>query len=388
MAGNQLIYLDNSATTPVDERVARRVYDAILNEWGNPSSRYAKGREAKDALDEARSNVASLMYAQPEQVFFTSGGTEADNLALIGVMRQAKKDGRGSHLITSQFEHSAVLKAAGFLEEEGFEVTYLPITEDGFVTPDALKQALREDTVLVSVMHINNEIGTIQPITQLASVAHEGGAWFHTDAVQSFGKEEVDVDGMGLDLVSVSSHKIYGPKGVGALYIGRQVKLEPRALGGGQEQGVRTGTENMPGIIGFGEAVRICSVKIHTEQPRLAKLRDRLWEQLQEHVEGEVKLNGSLSNRLGANLNVAFPDVEGESLLLSLDMDGIAVSTGSACSSGSTKPSHVLTSIGLDDQTAQSSLRLTLGRSTTEKDVDFVAQRLAAHVKRFRDMAF
>ncbi len=384
----KLIYMDHSATTPVDERVAKKVYDAMLEGWGNPSSRYAKGQAAKEAREEARTHVAKLLHAPAECVFFTSGGTEADNLALIGVMQQAKKDGRGNHLITSSFEHSAILKAAAYLEEEGFEVTYLPISADGFVEPDELKKAMRKDTVLVSVMHINNEIGTIQPIKELAAVAHENGAWFHTDAVQSFGKEAIYVKEMGLDLVSVSSHKIYGPKGVGALYYSEAVKLQPRALGGGQEKGIRTGTENMPGIIGFGEAVRLCSELIATEQVEIAKLRDRLWDKLQDILGDGVRLNGNLEHRLGANLNVSFPEVEGESLLLSLDMDGIAVSTGSACSSGSTKPSHVLTAINLDAQTAQSSLRLTLGRSTTEEDVDFVAERLAMHVKRFRDMAF
>ncbi len=384
----KLIYLDHSATTPVDPMVAEVVKTTMLEKWGNPSSLYAKGGEAKLVLENAREQVASLLNAQPENVFFTSGGTEADNLALFGIMRMARENGTGSHLITTQFEHSAIMKTAAKLEKEGFDVTYLSSDHDGFINLQELKDSITDQTALVSIMHINNEIGTIQPIRECAEICREAGVLFHTDAVQSFGKIPVDVGNWPIDLVSVSSHKIYGPKGVGAIYIRSGIAIEPVARGGGQERNIRTGTENMPGIAGFGEAVRICSEKIKTENNHLTDLRNKMLTDIRELVDGIVQVNGSLENRLGANLNLSFPGVEGESLLLALDLDGIAVSTGSACSSGSTKPSHVLTSIGLDDRTAQSSIRITLGRSSNEEDLHFTAERIADHVNRFRAMAF
>lgn len=382
------VYLDHSATTPVDPRVADAVHQAMIKGWGNPSSKYSKGSDAKLLLDKARQEVAGLINADPQEIFFTSGGTEADNLAVIGVMEQARKDGRGTHLITTSFEHSAILKAADHLEENGFTVTRLALNADGFITPDVLKAAITSDTVLVSIMHVNNEIGTIQPIRELAAICHESGILFHTDAVQSYGKVPIDVKMMNLDMVSMSSHKIYGPKGVGALYVKSGVPFASRQFGGGQESGVRTGTENMPGIVGFGAASAICAEEISSENQKMSILRNKLLTLIREGVDGEVLVNGSLENRLGANLNLRFPDVEGESLMLALDLDGIACSTGSACSSGSTKPSHVLSSIGLSGPDAHSSLRFTLGRTNDEKQIRYAAERIIHHVNKLRAMLF
>ncbi len=382
-----LVYLDHSATTPVDPDVAEIVKDTMINSWGNPSSKYKKGNDAKLILENAREQVANLLNANPKDIFFTSGGTEADNMAIMGVMAAAKKNNKGNHLIVSSIEHSAVLKTAEVLKAEGFDVTILPVNSNGFIEPETLKEAIKDETVLVSVMHINNEIGTIQPIEEMAKICNEKNVLFHVDAVQSFGKYAIDVKKMGLDLVSVSSHKIYGPKGVGALYVRLGINIEPRARGGGQEKGLRTGTENMPGIVGFGAAAELCSKEMNEDHVRIGELRNSFYNWIKEAVDGKIILNGSAENRFYANLNLQFPDVEAESVLLSLDLDNIAVSTGSACSTGTTKPSHVLTAIGLSEVEAHSSLRLTLGRSNSEDDLRYAAERIGFHVRRLRDMA-
>ena len=383
----QFIYLDHSATTPVDPRVAEVVHRTMIEGWGNPSSRYGKGNEAKLILDSARQHIATLLGVNTDTLFFTSGGTEADNLALFGVMDAAKKTGR-NHLIVSTLEHSAILKAAEHLRDEGFDVTFLKVGSDGVADPDDLRKAVKKTTALVSVMQVNNEIGTVQPIAELAKVAHEVGALFHTDGVQSYGKLPLKPEELGIDLASISSHKIYGPKGVGALYLRKGVELVPRSWGGHQEHNVRTGTENMPGIAGFGEASRICTEVMSEDARRIGALREEFRRQIVESCDGDVILNGSEDKRIYLNLNLRFEGVEGESLLLALDMDGIAVSTGSACSSGSTKPSHVLTAIGLSQQAAHESLRLTLGRSNTAEELEWAASRIGYHVKRLRAMAF
>jgi len=385
-SGKRFVYLDHSATTPVDPRVADVVHRAMVEGWGNPSSRYAKANEAKLLLDEARRQVSGLLGVNPEELYFTSGGTEADNLALFGVMEASKQKGR-DHLVVSTIEHSAILHAAEHLHEGGFEVTFLKVGSDGVVDPSELRKALKKTTALVSVMHVNNEIGTVQPIRELAEAAHQAGALFHTDAVQSFGKLPLPVREIGADLASASSHKIYGPKGIGALYVRKGVELVPRAWGGGQERGIRTGTENMPGIVGFGEAVRLCAQVMDEDAERIGALRERFQRNIDQACEGDVSLNGSAERRIYLNLNLRFEGVEGESLLLALDLDGIAVSTGSACSSGSTKPSHVLTAIGLSDREAHESLRFTLGRTNNEEDLDWAASRIGYHVKRLRAMA-
>jgi len=392
MSGNgdgekRFVYLDHSATTPVDPRVAEVVSRVMVQNWGNPSSRYAKGGEAKVVLDEARHEIAGLLGAEPDTLFFTSGGTEADNLALFGVMYQARERGR-DHLVVSKIEHSAILHTAEELERAGFDVTYLGVGTDGIVDPSELKKAVKSTTALVSVMHVNNEIGMVQPIMELAEIAHDAGALMHTDGVQSFGKLPLNVQDLGVDLTSISSHKIYGPKGIGALYMRKGVEIHPRAFGGHQEQGIRTGTENMPGIAGFAEAVRICRNEMDEDARKIGELRDKLHTDLVNVCGGDVTLNGSEENRIYLNLNLRFGGVEGESLLLALDLDGIAVSTGSACSTGSTKPSHVLTAIGLSEKEAHESLRLTLGRSNDAEQIEYVAERIGYHVKRLRDMAF
>ncbi|MBZ0263299.1 cysteine desulfurase [bacterium] len=384
----RFIYLDHSATTPIDPRVVRKMTEVLTEKWGNPSSLHQKGREAKIVLEEAREKIASMLACNSESITFTSGGTEADNLAVFGVMFHAEKHGKGKHLITSAVEHSAIAKSAAYLEKEGFQITRLPVDSKGFVDPDELRSAIKIDTVLVSIMHVNNEIGTIQPIGEMARICAEREILFHTDAVQSFGKIPLDVSELPIDLVSLSSHKIYGPKGVGAIYIRPGVELLPRTYGGGQEKDIRTGTENLPGIAGFGEAVAICSSEIVTENSRLEILRNQLLKLVMENIEGEVIVNGDLENRLGANLNLSFPAIEGESMLRSLDLDGIAASSGSACSSGSAKPSSVLLALGLDERTAQSSLRLSLGRSTTESDIKYTAERICYHANRLMALAF
>jgi len=387
MPDKKLIYLDHSATTPVDKDVAELVHETMIKNWGNPSSRYSVANDAKLVLEKAREQVAALINADPLNVFFTSGGTESDNLAVLGVMQKAKELEGKDHFITSAFEHSAVLNTAEYLKNNGFRVTILPINKNGMIETAAVESAIEQKTALVSIMHVNNEIGTIQPINEIAQLCRSNDVLFHTDAVQSFGKEKIDVKNTPIDIVSMSSHKIYGPKGIGAIYVNENVKLEPRALGGGQEKGVRTGTENMPGIAGLGYAAEICNNRFEEDREVIGSLRDKFYSMIHEEVKDGIHLNGSMENRLYVNLNMRFDDVEAESLLLALDLDGICVSTGSACSSGSTKPSHVLLALGLKEQEAHSSIRFTLGRSNTEDDLRYVAERIGVHVKRLREMA-
>jgi len=378
------IYLDHSATTPVDERVVVAMNEFMLEKFGNPSSLHSFGRTARAALDQARNQTASLIGAKPENLYFTSGGTEADNLALLGISKLRKS--QGDHVIVSQIEHSAVLNAASELERHRFRVTRVAPDRNGTITPEAVVAAMEDGTILVSIMHVNNEVGTVNDITAIAEVVHARGALFHTDAVQSFGKLEIDVNAMGIDLLSLSGHKIYGPKGIGALYVRNGLEIGARQFGGHQESGVRPGTENLPGIVGLGVAAAICSEEMKNEADRLLELRDEFYSRLVEDLD-DVLLNGHPTNRLPGNLNVSFLGVEGDSLLQALDLEGIAVSTGSACSSGSTKPSHVLTAIGLTDEEAHSSLRLTLGRSTSMQDVIYASRVISDQVSRLREMA-
>jgi cysteine desulfurase len=381
------VYLDHSATTPVDPSVAEVVHQTMLESWGNPSSKYKIGNKAKVVLQRARESVARLLNAPPENLFFTSGGTEADNLAILGTMRLAREQGRGTHFITDAIEHNAILKAAEALEKDGFTTTILPVSPQGLVEPESLREAITDETALVSIMQVNNEIGTIQPLSELVAISKEHGVLFHTDAVQGFGKVPLNVQTLPVDLASVSSHKIYGPKGVGALYIREGVELFPRQYGGGQELGMRTGTENTPGIAGFGAAAELCNELMPEDGIRIGLLRDQLLEWIRAEVNGDVLINGSTENRIYLNLNLQFPNVEAESLLVALDLDGIAVSTGSACSSGSTKPSHVLSAIGLSDEASHSSMRLTLGRSNNEENLRYAAKCIGKHVNRLREMA-
>ena len=379
------VYLDHSATTPVDREVANLMMTYYTEKYGNPSSVHSFGREAKQALEEARSQVAALIGAAPQEIIFTSGGTEADNLAILGTAEAMRNKGR--HIITSAIEHHAVLETCEYLEKNGFDLTIIPVNEEGIVPLADIQKAIRPDTILISIMHANNEVGSIQPVVEIGKLAKEHGIIFHVDAVQSLGKIPVNVEEMNVDLLTVSSHKIYGPKGVGALYIRKGVRVVPLVHGGGQEKKRRSGTENTPGIIGFGKACELAGQRMADDTKQLEKLRDKLIQGILERID-YVKLNGPLGEkRLPNNVNVSIQFVEGESLLLSLDMLGIAASSGSACTSGSLDPSHVLLAMGLPHEIAHGSLRFTLGRENTEEDIDYVLEQLPKIVERLRMMS-
>ncbi len=376
--------MDHSATTPVDPQVLQAMLPYFSERFGNASSLHSFGLEAKEALEEAREKVAALLGAKAGEIVFTSGGTESDNLALKGIARKNRE--RGKHIITTSFEHPAVLETCRALGKEGFEVTYLPVNAGGLVDPAAVEAAIRPDTILISVMHANNEIGTIQPIEEIGRIAAERDIYLHTDAVQSAGKIPVDVDAMGVDLLSISAHKLYGPKGVGALYIRRGSNIASIVQGGGHELGLRSGTENIPGIVGLGRAAQLCLERMEEDGRRLSSLSSRLAGDVLQRVK-ESWINGSMKRRLPGSLNFGFKYVEGESLLLFLDSRGVAVSTGSACSSHKLEPSHVLLSLGLPHELCHGSLRITMGRSNTAEEVDYVADCIVEAVERFRGMS-
>ena len=377
-------YFDYAATTPVKKEVLEEMLPFFNTNFGNPSSIYKIGRRGKNAVDIARDRIAKTLNSKSEEVFFTGGGSESDNWAIKGVAF-ANRD-KGNHIITSKIEHHAVLQTCKYLEQEGFEVTYLGVDKYGLVSGDDLKNAIRDDTILISIMYANNEIGTIQPIKELAGIAKEKGIIFHTDAVQAYGNEIIDVEDLGIDLLSVSAHKIYGPKGVGALYIRKGTKIHKLIHGGGQEKMRRAGTENTPGIVGFGKAAEMAYENIEEHIKRLTGLRDKLIDGIITKIE-HTELNGHPTKRLPWNVNISFEFLEGEALLLSLDMEGIAASSGSACSSGSLNPSHVLTATGLTHEKAHGSLRLTLGDFTTEDEIDYVIEKLQPIVDRLRNMS-
>ncbi|MBU4561025.1 cysteine desulfurase NifS [bacterium] len=378
------IYLDHAATTPTDPRVVKAMLPYFTKSFGNPSSIHSFGQEGKRAIEEVRDRVANLIGAKSEEIVFTSGGTEADNFALKGVAFANEK--KGNHIITTAIEHPAVIEACKFLEKRGFKVTYLPVDRDGLVNPEDVKKAITDKTILISVMHANNEIGTIEPIAEIGKIAQEREIYFHTDAVQTTGHLPIDVDKLNVDLLSISSHKLYGPKGVGALYIRKGTRIISFIHGGEQERWRRASTENVPGIVGFGKAVEIAKEEMDEEGKRLASLRNRLIKGILERIE-EVRLNGHPEKRLPNNVNVSVEFVEGESMLLNLDLAGIAVSTGSACSSSTLEPSHVLLAIGLSPVIAHGSLRLTLGRGTEEEDIDQVLEVLPKIIQRLRAMS-
>jgi cysteine desulfurase len=378
------IYLDHNATTPLDPSVADRMAQALREVWGNASSVHHFGQQAKAALDEARAAVATLLSADPSEIIFTGGGTEADNLAIRGAAEALEAAGR-RHLITSAIEHEAVLNTMKAMARRGWRVTTLPVDTSGIVAPDRLREALTDDTALVSVMHANNEIGTVQPIAELAAMAHERGALFHTDAVQSAGKLAIDVRALGVDLLSIAAHKFYGPKGAGALWVRRGVRLLPCITGGKQERGRRAGTENVPALIGLGVAADVARQKIATEGPRLAALRDRLEAGILSAI-GSTERNGAASPRVPNTTNISVDRVEAESLLIGLDLAGIAVSSGSACSSGTLEPSHVLKAMGYPHARTLGSIRFSLGTSNTEAQVDRVIAALPPIVEKLRSL--
>lgn len=378
------IYLDHSATTPTDPEIASTMAIAMTETFGNPSSIYSFAREARKAVAEGREQLAKLINAEPEEIFFTSGGSESDNFALKGIAFANRK--KGNHIITTAIEHHAILHTCEWLEKNGFTVTYLPVDENGLISLEDLKNAITDKTILISVMFANNEVGTIQPIAEIGAMAKEHGVYFHTDAVQAVANVEIDVKKMNIDMLSLSGHKFYGPKGIGALYIRRGVKIEPVQLGGGQERRMRAGTENVPGIVGLGMAAAKAQRELPAHAAHLLKLRDKLIKGIEGKIP-EVKLNGHPTKRLPGNVNFSFRYVEGESLLLNLDMKGIAASSGSACTSGSLDPSHVLLAMGLTHEIAHGSLRLTLGRSNTEADIDYVLSVLPEIITRLRSMS-
>lgn len=378
------IYMDNAATTPVKKEVVDAMLPYFTERFGNPSSIYKKGREAKRALDQSRDTVAETIGSNSREIYFTSGGSEADNWAIKGVAL-GNKD-KGNHIITTKIEHHAVLHTCQYLERNGFKVTYLDVDEYGIVNPDDLKNAITDETILITVMYANNEVGTIQPIKEIGRIAKENNIYFHTDAVQAIGNIRIDVEELGIDLLSLSAHKLYGPKGVGALYIRKGVKLHPYIHGGAQERNRRAGTENVAAIVGLAKALEIAYKDLEIHNKKLTKLRDRLINGIKENIK-YVKLNGHPEKRLPGNVNVSIEFIEGESLLLSLDMVGIAASSGSACTSGSLDPSHVLLAMGLSHDIAHGSLRLSLGDFNTEEEVDYVIENLIKIVKRLRDMS-
>jgi cysteine desulfurase len=378
------IYLDHNATTPPSDAVVLRMVATLRDEFGNPSSVHHFGQRAKAIIDEARSAVAALIGADPGDVVFTGGGTEGDNLAIRGIAEALEPTGR-KHLIASTIEHEAVLNTLKALARRGWKTTLLPVDERGIVSPETLRSAITDDTALVSVMHANNEIGTVQPIPELAAIARERRAVFHSDAVQSAGKIPIDVKALGVDLLSISAHKFYGPKGVGALWIRRGVRLQPPLTGGKQERSRRAGTENVAGIAGMGVAAREAIAKMASEATRLAALRDRLEDGILRHVTGTA-LNGVRSPRVPNTTNISFDRTEAESLLIALDLEGVAVSTGSACSSGTLEPSHVLKAMGCPPHRTQNSLRFSLGAANTEAEVDRVIAVLPGIVEKLRSL--
>lgn len=379
------IYLDHAATTPVHPEVVEAMSRCLAGVWGNPSSIHSFGREARILVEEARDRVAALIGAASREIIFTGSGTEADNLAVIGVAR-LRRD-RGNHIITSAVEHHAVLHACEYLENrEGFRITRLPVDGHGLVDPADLRRALDDETILVSIMAANNEVGTIQPIAELADPARERGVPFHTDAVQAVGQIPFDVDATGVDMLALSGHKLHGPKGVGALYVRRGVRLEPLLHGGGQERRLRPGTENVPGIVGLGKAAELAGRDLEERGRRLRALRDRLITGLRERIP-DVVLNGHPERRLPGNVNVGILHVEGESVLLNLDLKGVAASSGSACSAGTMEPSHVLSAMGIEADRARGAVRFSLGRETVETDVDYVLDVLPPLVEKLRRMS-
>jgi cysteine desulfurase len=379
-----MVYLDNAATTRLREEVLEAMMPFLTTNYGNASSIYKIGREAKQAIVKARETVARVLGTEPDRIFFIGSGSEGINWAIKGTAYANAK--KGKHIITSVIEHHAVLHSCQTLERDGFEVTYLPVDKEGFVSPDDLKKELRDDTTLVALSHANNEIGTIQPIAELSKIARDKGVRFFADAVQTVGHIPTNVDELGVDVLTLSAHKFNGPKGVGALYVRKGIKLDSWLDGGGQERNMRGGTENVAGIVGLGKALELASTEMETESERLTKLRDGLIEKVLSTIPYS-RLNGSKKNRLPNNTNFVFELIEGESILLMLDMEGIAGSSGSACTSASLEVSHVLAGIGVPHEIAHGSLRLSLGIDTTQKDLDFVVDKLAGIVEKLRAMS-
>ena len=379
-----MIYMDHSATSPVDPEVFEAMKPYFTDSFGNASTLYSLGREGREAIESAREEVASIIGAETKEIIFTSGGTESDNIAILGTAYKLKK--KGNHIITSDIEHPAVDETCKYLEKNGFTVTYLPVYEDGIVKVKDLEDAITDKTILITIMHANNEIGTIQPITDIGRIAQENNIYFHTDAVQTVGKIPVNVKELKVDMLSLSAHKLYGPKGIGALYLRQGVRIEPLMHGEGHEKGIRPGTENVPGIVGLGKACSIAKENLQKDAQKLTSLRDMLIDNVLAENEDSY-LNGHRTKRLPNNANFRFTGIEGESLILHLDAKGIATSTGSACSSTKLEPSHVLMAIGLKEVEAHGSLRISLGHENTEEDIEYTITAIKEVVEKLRKMS-
>jgi cysteine desulfurase len=380
----KVIYLDHASTTPADPEVVTAMLPWFTEEYGNPSTVYSLGLTAAQTVQKARESIARQLGAEPEEIYFTSGGTESDDWAILGTADAQQK--KGHHLITSAVEHHAVLESMEYLEKHGYEITRVPVDGGGLVDPESVRQAIRPDTILVSIMHANNEVGTIEPIAEIGKVTSEAGVLFHVDAVQTAGKMLLDVKELGVDMMSVSAHKLYGPKGVGLMYLRKRTRISPLFHGGGQEKGRRAGTHNVPGIVGMAKAFELATERMSSDAAREAALRDRLWAGLSGSIEA-IYLNGDAVQRLPGNLNVRLDGIEGEAMILMLDMEGICVSSGSACTTGSLEPSHVLLALGIPAEQAHGSLRVTLGRSTTQEDIDHFIKVFPPIVARLREMS-
>ncbi|HVA72299.1 MAG TPA: cysteine desulfurase family protein [Candidatus Limnocylindrales bacterium] len=378
------VYFDYNATTPVDRKVLDAMLPFFTEGYGNASSIHSAGQNARAAVESARASVAALIGAKPSEIVFTSGGTEADNLAVLGFVAAMRREKR--HVICSPIEHHAVLNAVEALEKQGVEVTWLPVSSDGIVDPEDVGRALRPETVLITVMHANNELGTIQPIAEIGRIAFESNVYFHSDAVQSAGKIPIDVNELKVDLLAISAHKVYGPKGMGALYVREDTPLEPLFFGGTHERDRRPGTENVPGIAGFGKAAEIARAHLTSDVARIAALRDRFEEGILARVP-ESHVNGGRARRVANTANITFPHAAGESLVIAFDLQGVQCSGGAACSSGAILPSHVLRAIGLPRDEAKSTLRFSLGRFTTSEDVDYALEAIPAVVERLRQLS-
>lgn len=378
------VYMDNAATTRIKPEVIEAMVSCLENEYGNPSSIYKIGRNSKKILEESREKIAKAIGATARELYFTSGGSESDNWAIKGIADAHKN--KGNHIITTKMEHHAVLHPCEYLEKNGFEVTYLDVDEYGLINLDQLKKAIKKETILISVIFANNEVGTIQPIKEIGEIAKENNIIFHTDAVQAIGHVDIDVEELNIDLLTMTAHKIYGPKGIGALFIRKGINIKPLIHGGAQEKRRRAGTENVPSIVGFAKAVELATANIAEDNKKLTKLRDKLISEIEKNID-HIKLNGHPEKRLPGNVNFSFEFIEGESLLLSLDMLGIAASSGSACTSGSLDPSHVLLCMGLPHEIAHGSLRLSLGDFNTEDEITYVVENLVTIVDRLRQMS-
>lgn len=378
------VYFDNAATTKLDERVLEEMMPYLKNEYGNASSIYKLGRNAKKAVEDSREKIAKVINAKPEEIYFTAGGSESDNTIIRGIAYEYKN--KGNHIITSKIEHPAVLETCKQLEKEGFEVTYLDVDENGIVKLEELKNSIRKDTILITIMFANNEIGTIQPIKEIGKIAKENNIYFHTDAVQAVGIEKIDVVEMNIDALSMSGHKFYAPKGIGALYVRKGIKFQKLINGGHQEKNKRAGTENVPAIVGMGKAIEMAYENIEEHRKKIKDLRDYYISEVERRIP-YIKINGDLEKRLPGNANISFRFIEGEGMLLNLDLKGICASSGSACTSGSLDPSHVLLAIGLPHEIAHGSLRISIGKNNTKEEVDYLLDNLEQIVKRLRDMS-